>query len=576
MHRLLLGTSIALATLMGASACAEDAPPVAWSDPFCQSVMPRVSAWLDSASAAAPAPTDDRYGGTLVAAGIEDLSRGGGMNAFLANDYVARQHQQYVTLMTLVRYGNDLEPEPWLAESWEINEEGTEVTFHLRDDVVWHDGQPTTAHDVAFTYERITDPAIGYVNAQFFEPWIAGEEGVQVVDDYTVRMRLTPHSEYLDPWTAVAIMPRHLLGEVEVEDLITHPFGSLCPVGNGPFVFREHLTDQQWTFVANPAFPGSLGGRPFIDRYVYRKIPEQATIFTELLTGGIDFYIQPRPEQVSRMEESAETVVKTFPSRTYAFLALNTRLPQFADARVRRALALGWNRSEFVEANLLEHGRVANGPVPPTHWAYDPGAADDLDYDPEEAARLLDEAGWVDRDGDGIRENADGVPLSFSVAYNAGNVIRQNAAEFMQGQLRGLGVDARAEAADYGELIGRVMTAGEDRDFESLILAWTVEFRLDDTPLFHSREFAGEAGFAGLRDAEVDRLLDAINTAESREEARPLWSAYQERIAEVLPYQFLYYPNRIMGLSSTVHGVEADLRGEWVNFKDWWIDPAAR
>lgn len=565
---------LGLATFAG---CADRSEPATvWNDPFCAEVMPRVQAWLDSTMVAHPAPPDDRYGGTLVAAGLEEMTGGGGMNAFVVNDVVTRMHQQFVGLMTLVRYDENIEPLPYLAESWELNDGGTEVTFHLRDDVFWHDGTPTTAHDVAFTYERVTDPAIAFPNDQFFDPWVRGADGVEAIDDHTVRMRMAPHSEFLDPWTAVAVMPRHLLGDVPVDELASHPFGSLCPVGNGPFVFREHVIDQQWTFAANPVFPEALGGRPFLDRYVYRKIPEQSTLFTELLTGGIDFYVQPRPEQVARIEESPDTRVLSFPSRVYAFIGYNTRIPQLSDPRVRRALALGWDREQFVEANLLGHGSVANGPVPPTHWAYDPSAAPDLGYDPEEAVRLLDEAGWVDRDGDGIRENADGVPLSFTIAYNAGNLLRQNAAEFMQSSLREIGVDARAETADYDELVGRVTTPGVDRDFESIILAWTVEFRLDDTAIFHSRSVDGPVGFTGLADPEVDRLLDGIVASDSREEARPLWTAYQERIAELQPYQFLYYPNRIMGLSTAVHGVEADLRGDILNLHEWWLDPAAR
>lgn len=571
--------TLSVACLFALAACGDgregDAAATAWSDPFCAEVMPRVAAWLDSVRVAHPAPPDDRYGGTLVAAGIGELSDGGGMNAFLANDYAARLHQQFVNLTTLVRYDEALEVAPALAESWELSPDGTEVTFHLRRDVVWHDGQPTDAHDVAFTYLRVTDPALGYPNDTFWRDWVTGADGVDVLDDYTVRMRLEPHGEYLDPWTAVGIMPEHLLGDVPVEELQAHPFGSLCPVGNGPFVFQQHVTDQQWTFAANPAYPEALGGRPFLDRYVYRYISEQATLLNELLTGGVDVYLQVRPEQVARVEASENARIVAFPGRQYVFLAMNSRRPQLSDARVRRALTIGWNRREFVDANLLGYGRVANGPVPPTHWAYDPALDDALRYDPDEAARLLDEAGWIDRDGDGVRENADGVPLGFDIAYNTGNLLRQNAAEFMQGQLRALGVDARARATDYGELLRRVQQPG-DRDFDTLILAWTVEFRLDDTDLFHSRSFDGGLAFSGTRNAEIDRLLDALAASRSRDEARPLWEEYQQAVLQEVPYQFLYYPDRIMGLSSRVHGVEADLRGEWLNVTEWWIDPAAR
>ena len=188
---------------------------------------------------------------------------------------------------------------------------------------------------------------------------------------------------------------------------------------------------------------------------------------------------------------------------------------------------------------------------------------------------MLDEAGWTDRDGDGIRENADGVPLAFDVAYNSGNMVRQNAAEYMQSQLREIGVEARAVVADYGALVARAMNPTE-RDFDSVILAWTVEFRLDDTDLFHSRSIDQPLGFSGTRNPRIDELIDALAASRTREEAMPLWREYQRVVAEEVPYQFLYFPNRNMGLTNRVHGVEADLRGEWLNVTEWWIDPAAR
>ena len=269
----------ALALAGAVAACGGDGGDEAGSasaaGDFCAEVTPRVEAWLAEARDAAQAPDDERYGGTVVVAGIGEASAG--MNAFVSGDYASRQHQQFVNLMPLIHYDEDLEPMPWLAESWEVSEDGTELTFHLRDDVVWHDGEPTDAEDVAFTYARITDPAVGFPNAGFWKHYVKGAEGVEVLDARTVRMRLEPHADFIDPWRTVGIMPEHLLGDVPVEELGQHPFGTRCPVGNGPFVFQEHRPQDRWVFDANPAFPGELGGRPFLDRYVFRIIPEQTT-----------------------------------------------------------------------------------------------------------------------------------------------------------------------------------------------------------------------------------------------------------------------------------------------------------
>ena len=128
------------------------------------------------------------------------------MNGFAPVETGASQHQMFVNLMTLIQYDDALEPVPYLAESWEVSPDLMEITFHLRDDVYWHDGELTTARDVAFTYLRASDPETGYPNMSFFHYYLPGAEGVEVLDDFTVRFHLSrPHAEYLDPWRTAAI-----------------------------------------------------------------------------------------------------------------------------------------------------------------------------------------------------------------------------------------------------------------------------------------------------------------------------------------------------------------------------------
>src|SRR5690606_7456460 len=157
----------------------------------------------------------------------------------------------------------DLDLQPYLAESWDVSEDGTELTFHLREDVVWHDGERTDAHDVAFTYVTVTNPETAFPNAAFWDRYVRGPEGVEVVDDFTVTIRLEPHAESLVARTTLGILPEHLLGDVEPASLAQHPFGTQCPVGNGPFVFTPHTPQERWVFDANPVFPEPLGGRPY-------------------------------------------------------------------------------------------------------------------------------------------------------------------------------------------------------------------------------------------------------------------------------------------------------------------------
>lgn len=556
-------------------ACGGESPgggPGASSSAFCEEVRPRVATYLERAAAEHPLPDDPRYGGTIVAGAVAELP--GGMNPAVSMDYTGTQYQQFVLLMTLVRYDAELEPQPYLARSWEIDADSTELTFHLREDVYWHDGERTDAHDVAFTYRTVTNPETGFPNPAYWDAYARGEGAVEVVDDFTVRFRMRPHADFLDAWRATAILPEHLFADVEPASLATHPYNSECPVGNGPFAFAEHRLNDRWAFRANPGFPEELGGRPYPDLLVHRIIPEQTTLLTELLTGGIHFFAGVQPDQAARIEADPAVDLLSFRHRETAFVAWNSRRPQLSDRRVRKALTLAVDRARIVEAVLGGYGEIANSTVPPTHWQYDPSVLPDSPWDPERARALLDEAGWTDRNGDGVRENAAGDPLRVTIKYNQGSRQRQSIAELMQAQLADVGVDVRIQVVDVPTLGQQLFS--EAKDFDGVVFSWIAEFRLDDRDLFDSERIDGAWALSGTANPKLDRLLDTLQTIVDRDAAKPVWDEYQRELAEEHPYTFLYFVWRLAGVRKGLHGVHVDARGEWVSARDWWIDPAAR
>ena len=546
---------------------------LASSDPFCQEVLPRVDAFMVQASADHPTPDDARYGGTVVLGNIGELTDG--MNSAVTSSYYPRAHQMYLNLMPLIRYDQEAVPQPYLAESWEVSPDNTEITFHVRQDVFWHDGEQTDAHDVAFTYRTVTNPATAFPLSAYLEHYDKSESGVEIVDDFTVKIRLNPHAELLDFWTLVGILPEHLLGDVPPAQLKQHPYGSQCPVGNGPFVFSAHIPQDRWVFSANPAFPDALGGRPFVDRYIYRIIPEQTTLLTELLIEGVDVYIRPRTDQAQQILDGQNVDLLRFPWREYAFVAWNARRPQLSDARVRRAITLGTNRAEIAEAILRGYGIVANSGVPPFHWAFDPEVHDEAVYDPDAAKALLDDAGWIDRDGDGIRENVDGLRLAFSIKYNTGNQQRQDIAEIMQSQLAEIGMEVRPQVVEMATMLMQINTPGL-RDFDGVAISAIEPFRLDHTDRFHSSSLEEPWAYAGTNNPEIDQLLERLGTTVEREEAKPIWAEYQRLITVEAPYTYFYFPDGLAGVNTRLKGVVMDARGELASVRDWYIDPGSR
>ena len=184
-------------------------------------------------------------------------------------------------------------------------------------------------------------------------------------------------------------------------------------------------------------------------------------------------------------------------------------------------------------------------------------------------AALLEAAGWVDRDGDGVRENEEGLPFRFSILVND-NRERLDLAELSSLAFRAVGLDASVEVIEWSALGARITSP--ERDFDAFIVVWVPEFRLDDRDQFHSDRTGGPVAFSGLSDPELDEMMDALAVETDPEAVRELIRAYQARMVELQPYTFFYSPDRIAARSARLRGVTMDARGEWATVKDWWLD----
>ncbi len=511
-------------------------------------------------------PEAERFGGTVVAALGQDISD---INPLTSTDNNANQMNMFVLFTPVIRYDEKFEPIPGLARSWELNADTTELTLHLRDDVHWHDGVKTTAYDLKFAYDRARNPETGYANTSF---WTHYGDAV-AADSFTLKVKMEPHAEYLDPWRTFFAVPRHVLQDVPPAQLKSHPFGTRQPLGNGPFRFVSRVAGQSWNFEANPDYPAELGGRPYVDRLVIRVIPDATARLTELLTGRVDYYVQVTPEQTPRLEGSGRARLITFPFRSYVFVGWNQRREFFRDERVRRALTMAINKQGIIDGVMYGHGEVAHSSIPSIFWQHDPGLRPEPAYDPEGAKRLLAEAGWVDRNGDGIVENERGQPFSFTLKTNQGNLERKDITEVIQSDLRRIGVDARPTLVEFGTLIDQLNTT---RDFDAVVMGWVTEFRQSDTDLMSCDKMDTPYQWIGHCDPETDRLRDSLPRIVDREAAKPLWSRYQQKLAETQPYTFLYFQQRLEGVSNRLRNVHPDARGDFVGVDKWWILPSAR
>jgi peptide/nickel transport system substrate-binding protein len=503
---------------------------------------------------------DPRRGGAVVIGAGNDLDAA---NPLVSVDGWTNEILRFALFTPLIRLGEDLDYEPYLAESWEMMGD-TAVVFRIRRDVSWHDGTPTTAEDVLFTFERAVDPATAFPNIGYFQHWTGGE----VLDSFTVRFRFNPHAEPLAGWPSTPIAPRHLLGDIPPGELRQAPFNR-NPVGNGPFVFVSQRPNDRWVFDSNPDFPDGLGGRPLIDRLVWRVIPDQTAQVTEIRVGGVDLVLQPRPDQVRALGEQENLNVVEKPSRQYAFVAWNGRRPPLDDARVRRALAMGIDRGRILRGLRGGLGAPAVAPIMPFHWSYD-DSLDPLPHDPSGAAELLGLSGIRDRNGDGRLQKGDGSPFDLELKFPASSDFHRDVAEAIRADLARLGVRVTTRPTEITTLFADVTSP--ERRFDAALLGWSGDFRLDLRDTFHSEAMAGPYQFASYANAEVDALIERAATDPHRDSARPLWQRVQRVLRDEQPWTLLYYHSDAFLARDRLRGVRMDIRGALVNVTEWWVE----
>jgi len=461
--------------------------------------------------------------------------------------------------LTLCKLDEKLDLQPHLARLWKTSADGKTVTFSLREDVTWSDGQATTAEDVLFTYQLARHPQVGYPGRDRF----AEVDTVIVVDPHTVRFTFKKNYPEALLDLQIPILPKHLLSSVPPEEIRQCAFNRQ-PVGNGPFVLKEWRANDRVVFEANPRY---FAGRPKLDRVVFRIVPDETVLLSSVLTGEIDLLPYIPPNKVAEIDQQAGLRVIKYPDRGYSFLAFNLQCPIFSDRRVRQAVTKAINRQNLIAALLNGNGRLIPGPIPPYFGAYDETLPTDI-FNASEAADLLDLAGWSDRDRNGVRKK-DGSPLAFTMKTNADNKLRSDALVMIQADLQKVGMQAQPELLEFGRLVEEVL---QRRNFDTVLLSWKTGYAVDPSQIWHSDAIKNGYNLGAYRNPRVDSLLVAARQERTRDRAKPLWCAFQRLVADDCPYVFLYNQENPAVVRRRLQNVKMDMRGYLINVEEWLIE----
>lgn len=456
-------------------------------------------------------------------------------------------------------------------------ERGTVLTFRLRDDVRWHDGHPFDARDVVFSLELYANPLVDCGERR---PQFAGVTDVRAFDRHTVRVVFDTQSYYrlAALGSELTILPAHLYDlnhpgnvdgkkkretdpdwkptQAEAAEYINKNPHNRDFVGVGPYKLARF--DEQGVLVErNPLYhdPANAG---FLDSIFWRYVKDDTAAFQALLNGELDFFARMSSDDYFGPSTRAEAFTKRnytghFASGSYWFVAWNLRRPQLADLRVREAIARAFDFEGFKTACYKGLADVVTGPWMKNRPEYDQDVKP-YPRDPERARALLESAGWIDRDGDGVADK-DGVKLELELLSDAGNAISRQFAAKLQEDLRSIGIAVRYTALDSKAVDERK----KQRDFDGVALAWAVGIETDPEQVWHSRWAAPDAkgaNFAGFADAEADRLIEAGQKELDFERRIALWRALHARIYSQQPYLFAYSPPRKFGMNQALFGLQ--------------------
>ena len=422
-----------------------------------------------------------------------------------------------------IRYDENWDPQPYLAKSWEVSEDGLSVTLNLVDNATFHDGKPVTSEDVAFSIMTIKEN-------HPFKSMFAPVEAIETPDPLTAVIKLgQPHPALLLAMSpALApILPKHVYGDGQ--DIKSHP-ANAAPVGSGPFMLEDFTAGEAIVLKKNPNF--FIEGRPKLDEIIIRIIKDPSALLIAMENGEADIYpFMAGAQEINRLgkvdglEVTAEGYAAVGPIN---WLAFNTASPKLSDVRVRQAIGYAVDRDFITKALHRGVSTPQRGPIIESSPFFD-DTIEAYDVDLDKANALMAEAGF----GDGMELTIDYIP--------GPKEQQQSIAEYMKSQLKKIGIDVTVRAApDFPTWAGRV--AGQD--FE---LSMDVVFNWGDPVIGVHRTYLSDNIVKGViwsntqsyANPKVDELLNAAAVELDLDKRKALYAEFQQVVAQDLPIYWI-------------------------------------
>ena len=504
---------------------------------------------------AARAQAEPVHGDALVVGSLGEASN---LIPYLSSDTASSEVSGHFYIAPL-KYDKDLNVIPWAAESFEILDDGRLLRFTLRRGILWEDGVELSVDDVEFTYRKMIDPETPTAYGGDFR--VIKE--FRRIDRYSFEVLYEqPFPRSLNTWMG-GIWPKHAL---EGQDLRTTPL-IRKPLSCGGYTLSEWEPGAKLTLAA---YRDYFEGQPYIDRWIFRIIPDITTMFLELKGGKLDVM-----SSLTALQYLYQTGEPSFASRfdtyrtlasSYTYLGYNLKSPLFADPEIRRALAHAIDKDDIIKGALLGQGVPTIGPYKPDTWVYNT-AVEDYPYDPAKALVMLEQAGWR-KGASGLLEKG-GRPFSFTLLTNQGNEQRIKSAVILQSQLAKIGIEAKIRSVEWAAFLKQFVMPGH---FDAVVLAWTLPHDPDGYDVWHSSRIGnGGLNFVGYSNPEADACLERARTTLNQAARKKEYDRFQEILHQDQPYAFLFVPYQLTAVDKRFRGVDPAPAGIFHNTDQWWV-----
>ena len=425
---------------------------------------------------------------------------------------------------------------PELASSWEFSEDLTSITYYLRRDIKWWDGEPVTTEDVLYTFEKMKDPSTNY-------PDIASLrfiKDVKVLSTYAIKFSFT--KVYSDILTDSDIMPvpKHIY------EKIGNDFGK-NPVGNGPYKIKEWIPGTQLILTYNGLY---YRGRPPLDEILINYYANRNDMIKDLTDGDLDLVLAISPSAAKNLSANKNIAINSKTGNAYTYIGWNLNNDLLKDKEIRRALSMAINKAAILNDVFGGLGTVSLGPLPPSSWGFN-GDIKPIEYNLVKAKQILQQKGFEDRNGNKIFD-MNGRDITLDIITNRENPERVDILNGVVRDLKLLGVNVNAETLDAISFVEAIV----NKNFDGFIMGWRVDEKIDPTIYWYSDPAKGKLNFIGYKNRIIDSLIDLGVSMINRKKAKDIWGQFQKIIYEDNPCTFLIVPNNISANYKRLKGAE--------------------